>query len=538
MKKIIVATGVLLVAVAALAYLYFSSISVGGKRNDRALAFVPQSAAVLLSFDNDRSFYDIFKGYTLFTRLMGTGKQQQLDVLKQLVTASRNLREQAAGQSVYVSFHPADTVSILFSMAFAPASRTSSFERAVLNNSRLKAKKISIGSKPVIELQTAGTGQNFYIYMERGVVLGSFSKALISESLDPQLPKISKEFIGRVSSSSQQNENSLINLFTDNGALPGFINRFLRDSVARFPLFKDQQGFSNLTMNFRSDALLFNGITSPDTSMMKYSNLFLQQQPVKNEIIRILPINTASFVWYGLSDYTLFHNGLKKLFSSRNQLAKLNSAIAAIAAETGINPERDIRKFWGTEFVTFQLANHERLAAIRVSNGRQLDFFLEPLSETYNGQIRRFNHSSLLYFYFGDALAPFEKPFYLVADNHLLLANNPGALTEFLDLYNAQRLIYDTERFKNFEQLMAEQSNVTVFIHNSNARSVVRTALKPAYSANFEDDTYGLNEVYGLSYQWSSDGNRYLTSLCLGYRKDEEETNGETDVNNAQPAVE
>lgn len=522
MKNVILATCILLVAVAAIAYLYFSSISVGSKSNDKALAYIPQSAAILLTFDNDKSFYDIFKGYKLFNTIIGDKKQQEFDFLKQNILNDPDIKEITGGQSVYLSVHPSDTVSFLWLIPLTPASLSADMELILTENSRYTGRKTGIQNNPVIELNISELNKKLYVFINDGVVLGSFSKNLIEECLNDSVPKISQDFIKQISQSGQKNENSLINLFTDNLKIPGFINQFLRRKIDDFPLFKDLQGFSTLSMNYRSDALLFNGITNTDTGQISYTNLFLHQKPVQNQIKRILPINTANYVSYGLSDYDRFHTDLKKLFSERNQLASLNEIISNIAKETGINPERDIRKFWGKEFATFQLSNHEQLAAIRVTNGRQLQFFLEPLSNTYNEDIRRFNNSNLLYFYFGDALKSFAKPFFIVTDNHLVVANNPQVLVNFLEYYNSQRLIYTTDRFMNFEQLMAEQSNITVFIHHGNSKSILNYALKRQYPANFNDEGNGPGPVYGLCYQWSSDGSRYLTNLYLGYRYDEE----------------
>lgn len=538
MKNVILATCILLVAVAAIAYLYFSSISVGSKSNDKALAYIPQSAAVLLTFDNDKSFYDIFKGYKLFNTIIGDKKQQEFDFLKQNILNDPDIKEITEGQSIYLSVHPSDTVAFLWLIPLTPASLSADMELILTKNSRYTGRKTGIQNYPVIELNISELKKKLYVFIADGVVLGSFSKDLIEKCLNDSVPKISREFIKQINQSGQKNENSLINLFTDNLRIPGFINQFLRRKIDDFPLFRDLQGFSTLSMNYRSDALLFNGITTTDTSAISYANLFLHQKPVKNQIRRILPINTANYVSYGLSDYDRFHTDLKELFSKRNQLAGLNATISEIAKETGINPERDIRQFWGKEFITFQLSNHEQLAAMRVTNGRQLQFFLEPLSNTYNEEIRRFNSSNLLYFYFGDALKSFAKPFFIVADNHLVVANNPQVLVSFLEYYNSQRLIYSTERFMNFEQLMAEQSNITVFIHDGNSESIFNYILKRQYQANFNDVQYDTGSVYGLCYQWSSDGSRYLTNLYLGYRNNEEiagETEPAIDENVTEP---
>lgn len=233
--------------------------------------------------------------------------------------------------------------------------------------------------------------------------------------------------------------------------------------------------------------------------------------------MRIVPENTSDYLLFGLSDYQRFNTDLKKLLKKRKQLDKLTQQIQTIADENGINPERDIKGLWGDEFIIFQLAdNREKFAAIKIRNGSQLDFLLEPLSSPSVEGIRQVNYSDLFYFYFGDALHAFRRPYYFIADNMIFLANSSGALQQFNSRYTSEHFLYKTEQFMNFEQLMANQSNITLFIHNNNSKSAIRTLLKPGFAKAFTSLNYGFKYFYGLSYQWSGDDRHFFTNLYIG----------------------
>jgi hypothetical protein len=112
MNKVILSTVILTVAVFAVAYLYFSNISAGSRNNDHALSVIPQDAAIIFEFKNDKSIYDIFKDYTVFDAVIGEQKQAELKALKSILLSSVQLFEEAQGKSIYLSFHPqADSVS-------------------------------------------------------------------------------------------------------------------------------------------------------------------------------------------------------------------------------------------------------------------------------------------------------------------------------------------------------------------------------------------------------------------------------------------
>lgn len=261
---------------------------------------------------------------------------------------------------------------------------------------------------------------------------------------------------------------------------------------------------------------MFNGITKTDTNHQNYINLFLHQKAVKNPIRRIVPANTANFIAYGISDYNIFHSDLKHLFKLRKELDQLNSTLTQVRNETGIDPDRDIKKYWSNEFINFQLSTQEKFAAVQLTNGRQMQFFMEPLSLEYSENIRQLNYPGILYYYFGDAVKQFNKPYFTIIDNQMILSNSARSLQRYLSSYN-QNLLYATEKFENFDQLVADHSNISIFIHIKNSRSNIKSSLKPAYANNFKSDEYGLKEFYGLSFQWTSESEHFFSNFYAGF---------------------
>src|SRR5690606_23651661 len=125
---------------------------------------------------------------------------------------------------------------------------------------------------------------------------------LLLKVIDPDAPKLSREFIAEINDGTQ-NSGSPFSLFINHQALPGFASGYLKGNInGNFQLLKNLKGFSTLTMNFKSDALMFNGISRTDNSNA-YLNLFLTQQPVSNTIKQMMPLHTADFLVFGVSDY-------------------------------------------------------------------------------------------------------------------------------------------------------------------------------------------------------------------------------------------
>ena len=530
MNKVILSTVILTVAVFAVAYLYFSNISAESRNNDQALAVIPNDAAIILEFKNDRSIYDIFSDYTIFDAVIGEQKQAELNALKSMLLSSGTLFQSSEGKSVYLSFHPQpDSVAFLWAMPLPRGINFEEVSESLKKNNSLIYRQTAVSDTFYNEIFISSLKRTFYFRISPYVLTGSFSKELLLTSMNTTAPKINELLVNEIIKANQQNQNTPATVFINfRNSIPFLAKFFKKDLNGSYSLLNHFNAVATLNMNFKSDALMFNGITAPDSSIENYINLFLHQKAVRNPIKRIVPSNTSNFISYGVSDYNVFHDDLKGLLNFRKELDKLSQGLTSIREESGINTDRDIKKYWGQEFITFQLSTQERFGAIQLTNGRQMQFFMEPISTEYSPDIRHISYPGIFYYYFGDAFKQFNRPFYTIVENHMILSNSPGSLRRYLDRYSRDLLATD-ERFVNFDQYVADRSNISIFVHNSNSKSNYTSHLRPAYARSFNSQDYGLKDFYGFSYQWTSESDHFFTNFYAGYKQTVTDTLTSTD---------
>ncbi len=522
MKLIVGITTVLLLAVFYVAYLYFTNLTGDSRSNDKTLAAIPSDASLILNFSNDPGFYEIFKDYELFNAITGETKKKELSWLKSLLLNNRELSNATNGQKVFLSFHPlvTDSLQFLWVMPFEEDMELTELKDVL---AREKENQVSIASaaRSLIQVKNKSIARDFYIGMSGGIVRGSFSKELVLSSLSKDELKTSKEFISEIKDAMLKEDDALASLFIKHSE-PGFMKPFFaKKPTGNFGLFSSFDAYSNLHLNYKSDALMFNGITNITARHKGYLNLFLTQDPVQNTVKKIIPYNVSNAICYGLSNYNLFNENLKALFTRRNELPPLEEQIKLITTETGIDPDRDIRKLWGNEFTNIQLSTFENLAVIRISNGRQLQFYLDPLSSPYSDVIKKMNYDNLFYYYFGDPLKTYKKPFFTITDNLVIISNSPGTVQRFLNDYNSDRLLYNDAEFTKFDQLVADQSNISFILHVKNSQNLLKNLLKRDYANILNSDQYGFKNFYGFSYQLTSNSKHFFTNFYLGYENSE-----------------
>ena len=262
---------------------------------------------------------------------------------------------------------------------------------------------------------------------------------------------------------------------------------------------------------------MFNGISITDTIKPSYLNIFLNQQSAPNQIKKILPENTASFIAFGLSDFNRFNSDLKRYLQKKGDLKKLTEQFNLVQTNTGIDLDRDIKPLFDKEFVLVENSYGEQFAIIKARNGRDLNFKLQLISRPLDEFISQVNHRNIFYFYFGDPMYRFPKPYFAVADNYLIIANTPGIIRNYLSGYQNNRFFANTEKFKQHDQLVANRSNIFYFADNKNSKNLIRTKFKNNISKAFRNEDFGLSEFKGISYQWTADGDHFFTNLYLSY---------------------
>ena len=71
MKKQIIITVILLIATIAVTVYYFANLNPPGFQNNQVVQAIPENAPFIIEFNNEKSFYDVFKDNNLFSVLAG-----------------------------------------------------------------------------------------------------------------------------------------------------------------------------------------------------------------------------------------------------------------------------------------------------------------------------------------------------------------------------------------------------------------------------------------------------------------------------------
>lgn len=521
MRKIILLAVILFVAAITVTVLYFSGIKLPGQNTDNVIKQIPDDAALVFEFKNDPEFFELFKDSPLFTSFIGQKKANELQYLHRLLVKKSNLTAAFSNRSFYISLHPEMGSGNIEMLLTTNAEGIVDFQKLLetlveQTNGALELEYV--GNKTIQKITFPELKEVFYLSENAQVLAGSFSKVLLMKFLDERLEnKISN----LTQLPDQQNKNSIANLYVNFQQFPILFKQLFKNQHDDF--FRFLSGFpatATLSLNYKSDALLFNGYTRTDTTAAAYLQVFLKLQPEKTTINTIYPANTASAISFAYSLPAGFLKRLDKWQIQKHQQVKAKILFNQIRKETGVDIQSAFRKQLGKEFAVLTTAEDEKIALIKLKNGSELEPFLRNISENPDSSQNRLKYQNLPYYLLGEPFLNFKQPYFTVIDNYLLLANSQTSLNRYLENYHQQHFLSENLQYYNFASLLAEQSTITFFIHLPNAYSILSSALQPAFAKPFSDKNAAWKNYFAAALQLSASENNFYTNFYLQQNKD------------------
>ncbi len=529
MRKIIITISLLIIAAFATAWLYFNNISSSESTTEKAFNTIPADASLIFEYKNETSFYDIFKDFTLFEAVLGQNISKHLTALKNTFIDNTSFNDALSTSELYFSVHQTDkNQADVLIIAPLNNKQLESSQESIQNLKQKFKIEEKVLNKTTSYTLTFNNQSKFYFTLAKNVWIGSFNENLVQKALLESSNKKQKFFKGE-SFSSVRNKNAIANLYINYPNLASFLAGFSKkDKPAETENLKTFPAFSSLNINYQKNAFMFSGITELEQKG-SYPALFLNQQSGKCTLLDLVPFDAASYLFYFVSNQQTFQKDLNALFEKRKERNKKNSQLQNISQRHSINIEKEFPLVLGKEFGSIQVASGNKIGIIKTNNTGRLSFILSTISTPINSKISRFDDSDILYYHLGDPFKGFRRPYYAIIENHLLVSNSMQALHGFLQNYEEQNFLSRTDRNLQFQQYLSNQGNIFYFLHNSNAKAVIKSYLSSKVNQQFKSDDFGWKNIYGISVQFSADKDKFFTNLYMSKVPELEDTNTQAD---------
>ena len=186
-----------------------------------------------------------------------------------------------------------------------------------------------------------------------------------------------------------------------------------------------------------------------------------------------------------------------------------------VTFETGIDIRKEFNNLLGNEFAIITTRYFEKLAIVSLTDGSKMKLLLSHISKTSTNGTGVFSYDKLPFFLLGDIFSAFNHPYFIVIDNYLILANTPGELTSYSDTYLNRKFLNKNKQYNNFDNLLAEKSNVDFLFFFKNSQLILKRDLYPAVNAIITSKKPSWSSYYAASWQLTAADNNFYTNFCM-----------------------
>lgn len=511
MRRIYITLAVLLIMMIGMAYLYFSNLRTETNANELSLNAATTNASIVFSFDNDKSFYEILSGQDLFQNLLGQRKSALLKNLRANFAENTEIATALQSQKVYVSIIPSTANNVDFLIT---TQLKNNFDALKL----LKSNKLKTDKQGNFYQVNFADSTSCFVTIDKTLILISSSQTPIEAYL-AKMQKPDLVFANYIKTNTTFNKNTLANVFLNFSKAPQLLKNILNTNIiGELSVFNKQLAYAALSYNYSTDKLLFNGYTVINDPS-NYYKLFSTIAEQKITINKILPEKTASYTFFGIKDYNEWYKSLNNWFITKKENDQIEKEIASINQKYRIDLKEVFPKYFKDQFITFQLNTGEKLGAIALNNGEKLSQLLLDLSAEYATDVRILKEPKIPYYFFGEPFKKFERPFYTIIDNYLVMANNASSVQSFLNAYSNNNLLINNTDYTNFRDQISSSATICFYVNNKNANDIFGRNLKPPYFKQYQSKS-GLKNFDAFCYQLSGDNGKFLTNLLMNKKQD------------------
>lgn len=522
MKKTIIITILLFIAVIVATIYLFGDFNKNNKQDSKALQYLPENTLAITSFANNEAVDTIFKDYELFKAVLGQGNFSNLEQLKAELLQNEQLTPFVAGQQILLSFHQEkDQITALYSVQVGQSLDNNTLEKLmgqVGNN--YKVQPFDTLGQRFFGLNKGVKDSTLYCAYAHEIIFASYSKQVLAQIFDKNVKKINNKQIEFFV--NHNNKNTPLSLYFFNEQSAQIARILMKSKFGTYlNLIDSLKGQTSWNMNFKQDALIFKGETDLTGSKNSYLQLFANQTAQVQALGNYLPKNAASYIDFSISDAASFHAGLKDLLIQQKEYERIRKSIKNFEEDSKVSFDSVITPLFNDEFALAELDNQDVLGLISLSDSSLFANNFKKFSSDVGDSIYQFKYSQLLYASFGEPFKSFTRPYFTIVDNIMVVASRTGILRDYRESFREKQFLSGTAIFKNHAAIQNSRSNVTFYLEPKAAKSNILDNLKSDYAKNFKDEEqFGFQNFYSWSYQLSGNQGTFASSLYGLYKSD------------------
>ena len=555
-RKILISVFIVLgLALLTIAYLFLQKRTI---KAPNPLSAISQDVALVLHSKNAAEILDKFLNENIFWEEFAATRQFQnfhkkLEFVDSLVKGDEQVNEWLNNNDFYIAIFPSKRKTALF-LVLIQTKSVRQIRQVTQRIADLAGKKANISQRTVkgvkindVDFPERSGVRSFSFAFSNGLLLLSEDATLLENSIelmDSENSVLNNEVFNRIYATAGKNVDA--NLFVNFKSLSSLASAVINDNKnAAINVFSNLSDWGEVDLHIRNDGLLLNGFSFSKPADAKYLNVFLNQEPIRMTIDRLIPSDASAFIALGFSNTEIFRRDYLDYLSSQNKLEAytekhgqiiqqyqtdieaafyelMDGEVAAVYNETG-NAGDKINTYlvFSTKSRSMALNELNRVIMQDAKN--------KNLSETNYKKVYQVDNQTTFDIYempvnylgellFGDLFSGVETRHFTFIENYLVFSNTYNGLTLFLRENVLNKTLQTDLGYRKFSELISNRSNAYFYFNVGGSKGILSSYLQGDSRGIITNDFETFRKIQAITMQFSSGKNMIYQNLYAGYR--------------------
>ncbi len=525
-------------------YIYLKSQQ---KPSISPISAVPINSALIIDIKKPQKFYSKLSNNNLFKKLCQLNTVSELNfnlsVLDSIIKANQKLNHLFTQNSFLISFHEVGNKKFYPLCIIAAPGRFETNQIFKSIEANLKTEKYTITSERYNQAKlykiSKGKKQFFYSY-NKGLLLWSSSEILLEDAIrqsESEVKLMNSEGLHRLIETSGQHAEA--NVYMQFKYFQTWLNQLMPESYLINHSIKQIGDWVELDLNLKNQTLLFNGFASANEDASSFIDLFQGQKPQSIKFLKFTPVGAEGFFGFGLSNYRLFKQNLRKHMEQLGQLNRLEVNNKQIRLAFGNNADNELETIFRNELAQVLLPDGTTLFYIKTHGFRDASELLNKWLKNYcrvnNKSISNYksnfsiDQESVFPIYkmpidylptrlFGPWFKTCKAQYATVFDDYIIFGDTYNSVSR--TIYNnvlQKTLAYDG-LFTQFSDYLSSKSNFFAFISLSGTGKVLESRLSRGAFKFYKKNQQLIRDFYAVAWQFSTENNLYYNNILFKYQ--------------------
>lgn len=386
------------------------------------------------------------------------------------------------------------------------------------------------------EWNEKGKNMQVLVTFYRGLLMaGNDSSSLVKAIVQMDQPSLLED-PGYQRVKKNATENADLNLYINHKTLPEYLERYYHISTSAEPFLHNYARWTEVDVIQKSNQLMINGYSVPDSTFASYLDAFRNQKSVPGTLTKFMPASTTFFVSQHFSDpakyLTDYHRFLKKYGQSDEYEYRLSELSGLLGLDVG----KYLNESWSGEaaalFTNLNLAGIQdnRFLLLKVKTGADdplvaaikkwslninketNDPVVEEAAKNNVWRVPFLNFGNLI----GTLCFGFVDTRWMTAgDGFILMGATPGSLMRYQNLLKRGELLQDAPAFSGFNAGLARTNNFYLWSRPGLSLPFFKNNLVAERFQNIQKEASELFKLDNLAWQWGFENGMVYNTASL-----------------------